>query len=135
MTMLTIGVPMGRARCRADRGSATVLVVAAMATLLALGAGALSLVGAVGASHEAHAAADLAALAGAVLLVRGEAAGAACARASRVAAQNGARLVTCRPFGDDALEVVVHAPVVGGVKGVGGDAVARSRAGPSPDKG
>lgn len=111
-----------------DRGSATVLVVAALAALLAAGVGALEIVGAVRASHQAHSAADLASLAGALILVRGGSPSSACSRAAVLARQNSASLVDCRPTGDSVLEVVVSVPGGTGL----GPAVARSRAGPAP---
>lgn len=111
-----------------DLGSATVLVVFAVAALLASGVGAMTLLGAVRASHQAHSAADLASLAGAMVLVRGESTASACARAAVVAEQNHASLVACGPSGDAVLEVVVTARSAPGL----GPAVARSRAGPAP---
>lgn len=113
---------------RRDRGSATVLVVAALASLLAAGVGALAVVGAVRASHQAHAAADLASLAGAVVLVHGGSASSACSRAASVAGQNRASLASCRVSADAVLELVVTASAGRGL----GPAVARSRAGPAP---
>ncbi len=120
-----------RLRCgllrRHDRGSATILVVAALTALLASAIGAMTLVGAVRASHQAHSAADLAALAGAMVLAQGESGPCACARAAVVAGQNRAGLVECHPSVDAVLEVVVTTP--SGAPGLG-PAVARSRAGP-----
>lgn len=112
---------------RLDRGSATVLVVTAIAALLTSGIGAMALVGAVRASHQAHSAADLAVLAGAMVLARGESEASACARATIVAAQNRAGLIACHASGDAVLEVVVTTS--SGGPGLS-PAVARSRAGP-----
>lgn len=91
-----------------------------MGVVLSVTLAALVLGSAVVASHRARLAADLAALAGA-----GRAqTGAACAEAGRVAARNGATLVSCSVEGSDVLLVVsVDA-------GLSGQATARSRAGP-----
>ena len=112
-----------------DQGSATVVVVAALGVLLTVGIGGLALVSAVVASHRAHAAADLAALSGAAVLVRGDGAAAACTRADAVARANGATTVSCRAGFDQSIELVVT--VRAGVSGVG-TATARARAGPDP---
>lgn len=88
----------------------------------------LLLASAVVASHRARAAADLAALAAAGKLMRGEPTGVACAAAAQVAAVNHARLQVCIP---SATEVRLSVTVPAGVKGVG-VATARSRAGAGP---
>jgi len=114
---------------RRERGSATVVVVAALGVLLTVGIGGLALVSAVVASHRAHAAADLAALSGAVVLVRGDGAVAACSRADAITRANGATPLSCRAGSDQSIELVVG--VRAGVSGVG-TATARARAGPDP---
>lgn len=91
----------------------------------------LVLASAVVASHRARAAADLAALAAAGELMRGEPTSLACAAGAQVAAVNGARLQTCIV---SATEVRLSVSVRAGVKGVG-VATARSRAGPGPSGG
>lgn len=91
----------------------------------------LLLASAVLASHRARAAADLAALAAAGVLMRGEPTGAACAAGAQVAAVNHARLQLCIA---SATEVRLSVAVLAGVKGVG-VATARSRAGPGPSGG
>jgi secretion/DNA translocation related TadE-like protein len=111
-----------------DRGSATVMVLAAVAVVLAMTGGALSVVSAVVAAHRAQAAADLAALATAAVFVRGEPSGVACGRGADIAARNGGRLAACRTGPDLSVELVVH--VEAGMARVG-TATARSRAGPS----
>jgi len=122
------------ARCRygrQDHGSATVVVLAVLGVILIVASGVFALVGAVVASHRAHAAADLSALAGASLMARGEGQGSACARASAVAHRNDAAPVSCRAGPDLSVEVVVSVEV--GVPGLGA-AAARARAGPAPEE-
>lgn len=88
---------------RDERGSATVLVLTmtvALAFLAVLGVTGSSLLLA---HRRAATAADLAALAGAAALQRGEA---GCPAAGRVAEANGGRVVTCHVEGD---QVVVRA--------------------------
>jgi secretion/DNA translocation related TadE-like protein len=81
-------------------GSATVLVVAVAASVLAAGAVGSALGGAVLLRHRAAAAADAAALSAAMRVGDGDSA--ACGRAAELARANGARLVAC----------AVHGPVV-----------------------
>jgi secretion/DNA translocation related TadE-like protein len=96
--------------------------------LLAMTVGALMVVSAVLASHRAQSAADLAALAAAMTLIRGESSSAACAQGSAVAAGNGGLLATCRAGPDLTVEMAVDVrstlPWVATAR-------ARSRAGPS----
>ena len=83
-----------------ERGAATPMVVACLSLLLALGA-ALGVVAAMVRDHRvAQSAADLAALAGAAALQRGDD---ACAAAGSVAAANGARLAGCHAEGSDVV--------------------------------
>ncbi len=110
-----------------DSGAATVLVIAAVAVILLVSAGALSLVAAVAASHRAHAAADLAALAGAQVLVDGGGSGQACASAARVSGQNGAAVVSCLTGPDLTMVLLVTVPSAPGLA----PAQARARAGPA----
>lgn len=91
----------------------------------------LLLASAVLASHRARAAADLAALAAAGVLMRGEPTSAVCAAAAQVAAVNHARVQHCIA---SATEVRLSVAVPAGVRGVG-VATARSRAGPGPSAG
>lgn len=113
----------------AERGAASVLVVA-MAGLLMLVGAAAGVVGAIVAAHRvAQSAADLAVLAGAATLAdqRGRD---PCAAAGEVAAANGARLGSCAVEGSDVLvEVVVDGPRW---LGQDQDLSARARAGPAP---
>ncbi|MFS8499594.1 MAG: flp pilus-assembly TadE/G-like family protein [Micromonosporaceae bacterium] len=118
----------GRSELRAsggtDRGSASVWCLAVGTVLLAAGLAATSLGAAQVARHQAQAAADLAALAGAPQAVRGP--DAACQRAAEIAAANRARLVGCRVEG---LDVVVTVEV-GSTLPAPRPASATARAGP-----
>ena len=120
------GVRGGLARRRqSDLGSATVWVLAT-GMVLVLIAVTLAMAGAATlARHRAQAAADLAALAGAMRAWEGEPV--ACQRAADISARNGARLVECRLDGLDLVVAVEVAPaqhiVVGVARGV-------ARAGP-----
>lgn len=122
----------GRAGDWSERGSATVLVLAATGCLvIALGA-ALALAGAVAARHEATSAADLAALAGAAVLGEGAAPPQACAEAARVAAANGGTLTGCSLGPDQSVVVAVAVPLTGPLALAGWRrAQAESRAGPA----
>jgi len=112
-----------------ERGAGTVLVLGVVLVgLLVCSAGAV-LGQAVVARHRAAAAADLAALAAADVLV-GRAAGDACGAAGRVAGRGGARLVSCRPAGEEVV-VEVAVDVAGVLSGLG-PARAAARAGPGP---
>lgn len=109
-----------------ERGAASLLVVALTGVLLLVGC-ALGVVAAMVADHRrAAAAADLAALAGAAALQRGDD---GCAAAEPLAAANGARLVDCAVEGSDVLVTVE----VTGPRWLGqrGDLVGRARAGPA----
>lgn len=114
-------------RTAAERGAATVLVTACLGLLLLLGC-ALAVVAAMVVAHRsAQAAADLAALAGAVAAGQG---GDPCAAASAVAADNGARLVRCATVGPEvSVEVEVAGPAWLGQRH---DLAAAARAGPDP---
>lgn len=121
--------PPSGSRCfRRDQGSGTVLVLAAMAVVFAATIGALMVLSAVLASHRAHSAADLAALAAAETLAKGADQGSACEVGMRLAAVNGASLVGCRAGPDLTVEVSVSVPASMPQIGV---ATARSRAGPA----
>ncbi|WP_205850017.1 Rv3654c family TadE-like protein [Nakamurella flava] len=109
---------------------ATVLVAAGLAALLVVLVAATWLAAAVTARHRAGAAADLAALAGAAVVVRG--ADAVCAAAVRVAEANGAGLDSCRVTG---VTVRVTTTVDVRVGPVDGSADGRAQAGPVSDVG
>jgi secretion/DNA translocation related TadE-like protein len=104
-------------------------VLGVLGALLVVAVGAFTLVGAVVASHRAHAAADLSALAGAAVLVQGQTPGSACAHAATVARRNDAVPGTCRASLDLSVEVLVS--VEPGIPGLAA-ASARARAGPAP---
>lgn len=88
---------------RADRGAASLLVVACLALLLLIGAAVGVVAAMVRAERVAQSAADLAALAGAVAQQRGSP---ACAAAREVAAANGATVESCVEREGDVLLVV-----------------------------
>ena len=90
-------------QCCEERGSASVLMAAIMGVVVALGGAAMLIAGYLVAHHRARAAADLAALSGAVARARGDD---ACDRARRIAPQNGARVTSCTRVGDDIDFVV-----------------------------
>jgi secretion/DNA translocation related TadE-like protein len=112
---------------RNERGSASLVAVAAMALLLAITVGGLYVGSAVIARHRVQAAADLAALAAAARLAGG--ADIACAQASAIARAMDATVADCVV---DDLDVVItaEAPVAFGAWGVG-RAYAAARAGPA----
>jgi secretion/DNA translocation related TadE-like protein len=87
-----------RPRRHSDRGSATIWSLGAIAVLCAVFGAVLALGHAVVVRHRAAGAADLAALAAADHWDEGSAG--ACARAERVAAAQGARLVRCAIAGE-----------------------------------
>ncbi|MBM0123816.1 Rv3654c family TadE-like protein [Pimelobacter simplex] len=112
---------------RSERGAATVLAVTLAGVLLLVGA-ATGVVGAIVVAHRrAQAAADLAALAGAVAV--GHSGRDPCAAAAGVAQANGAVLATCQVDGADVLVEVR----VGGPRWLGQDQdlMAAARAGPA----
>lgn len=90
---------------RRERGSATVLAVAAIAVVLSLATAALVVTATVRDVHAARGAADLAALAAAGPLAVG--AEPDCGAARRVAAANSAVLSTCASDGAGAVVVSV----------------------------
>ena len=104
------------------------VMLGVLAVVLLLTISGLTLASAVLASHRARTAADLAALAAAGELIRGELPGTACERAVRVANANYGQVQSCRAAGE---EVTLRVSVPAGVRGLG-VATARSRAGPAP---
>lgn len=110
-----------------DRGAAAVLVLTTAAVLVLAGS-TVSAVAAVGiARQRAATVADLAALAAAQRALEGEPA--ACRTAARIAAANGAGLVSCLLAGDVAEVVAEVRP--GGRLGRLGRATSQARAGPA----
>ncbi|WP_228395258.1 Rv3654c family TadE-like protein, partial [Modestobacter roseus] len=118
---------MRRPDGEAERGSATVWVVALAGLVAAVGMAAVLVGAAVVARHRATAAADLAALAAAGAAVQGDPA--ACAVASEVAVANGAAVTSCTVGAGAVVELHVRVPVRLGPLGVV-DADGRARAGP-----
>ena len=108
-----------------DDGSITVVAAVLIAGMLALVAVLAGVGVAAIARHRAAAAADFAALAGAVTARSGQQV--ACARASAVAAAGGAELDSCELAG---LDVRVQVSMPAGVFGL--QATARAHAGPAP---
>ncbi|KRF37288.1 Rv3654c family TadE-like protein [Nocardioides sp. Soil805] len=111
----------------AERGAATLLVVAAAGLLLFLGLALGGVSALVVAQRRVQSAADLSALAGATAAVEG---GDACAAAAGTARANGADLVGCVRSGD-SVRVAVTVPGVA-VPGGSRDVTAEARAGPAP---
>ncbi len=110
---------------REERGAASLLVVSFVALLLLIGC-ALGVVAAMVLAHRAaQSAADLAALAGASALQRGES---GCAAAGSVAADNGSSVGVCSVDGEDVwVSVTVPGPRW---LGQTSDLTAEARAGP-----
>jgi secretion/DNA translocation related TadE-like protein len=111
---------------RSESGVATIWGLAIMGILLLLAAFSAGVVSLVGARHQAEAAADLAAIAGAQAAVNG---GDACRSARRIAVANGGELVACG-VDDEVVEVRVEVDsprLLGQVWTL----IGRARAGPS----
>ena len=119
-------------RWRGDDGFATVVVLA-LAAVLTAAATLVATLGSVAVTrHEAMAAADLGALAGALHGREGR--GAACAAAARTAGAQGARLEDCRVAGSGpsvVLTVTVSVAPAGALS-AWGRVRASARAGPVP---
>ncbi|MDU0314123.1 histidine kinase [Phycicoccus sp. M110.8] len=114
--------------CR-DRGSGTVLMVAVVALVFLLTVAGVAVASAVLAVHRARAAADLGALAGAVVLAQGESSSSACGAARAVAARNGAVLLDCGAGADGSVVVRAATRVTLGLPGQPRAASASARAG------
>jgi secretion/DNA translocation related TadE-like protein len=113
----------------AERGSATVWVVALAGVLALVGAAVVLLGAAAVARHRAGAAADFTALAAAQRAVLGDAD--PCTTAQRLAEANGAMLVGCSAGPGAVVDVSVEVTLRLGRLGLH-DATARARAGPAP---
>lgn len=109
-----------------DDGVAGVLVLSLACVLALVGALGANLAAVAVARQRAAAVADLAALAAAARVLDGPAV--ACARAVRLATDNGGRLTSCSVAGDVAIVVAEVRPA--GPLGSLGAASARARAGP-----
>ena len=114
----TVGITRG-----ADSGSASLLMFAVSVPILAAFGGVMAVGDVIITRHQAQAAADLGALAGAARAAGGTEV--ACARAADLVVANGGRLTTCDVSG---LDVVIRVDVV--TRGGLGTASARARAGP-----
>jgi secretion/DNA translocation related TadE-like protein len=114
----------------ADRGSATVWVVIAMAVVVAAAAVSAILGAIMIARHRADAAADAAAIRVAMSALAGSVA--ACGAGAGLARANGARLVRCSLDGPDAV-VGVEVPLPGLLSRFGA-ATGRARAGPAGEE-
>ena len=114
-----------RAPGSAERGSASVVMVALIGVIVSTTAGALVLAGVVRASHQARLGADLSAVAAALELRDGGSASASCAEAARIASANGTSLQACSVSGSDVTVVVAASSAVWPQP-----ATARARAGP-----
>lgn len=114
-------------RQRSEGGVAVVWGIASMGLLVFFAVVCTQVVALVTAHRQAQSAADLAALAGAGALVRGDD---ACLAAHRVAQRNRASLTACRVSGTDVV-VGVHVRTRG-LAGRAHELEARARAGPGP---
>ena len=113
-----------------ERGSATLLMVGVLVVLLATGLAVICAAGYVAAAHAARAAADLAALSGAVAIESGAD---GCAAAGKIASDNHVRLVSCDHVGDQ-VEFVISVQVAHkidlGLPGLPTEIMASAHAGP-----
>lgn len=116
-----------------ERGSATVMVVAAVGVLALVLVAGLALGSAVVATHRARAAADLAALAVAQAVEQGVEPATACASGARLAARNGARPAGCVVAVDGSVTCRATTQPSFVLPGTSADTTtATARAGPSP---
>ncbi len=128
---MTRGFGAGGGDPRGERGSGTVLAVGVVAVVLTITLAVLAVVSAVTAGHQARAAADLGALAGAVRYQTDP--GGACGEAARIVVLNGGSLDGCSIGADGRVEVTASRRVAWRVWGLGRDqATARAVAGPDP---
>jgi secretion/DNA translocation related TadE-like protein len=113
-------------RVHHDRGAATIFILAVGLALVLMGVAGAAVGAARVGRHQAQAAADLGALAGAARAVEG--ADAACERAGRFVSANGGLVTSCQVSG---LEIIVRTEVaVTPLPGVTRHATAAARAGP-----
>ncbi len=117
---------VGQPHSRKDRGAASIWLLAAGLLLIAMSAVGAAMGAATIARHQAQAAADLGALAGAARAAEGSVS--ACSRAAGIVAANGGRLVSCVL---DGFELIVAVDVaVRPIRGIARTAHAAARAGP-----
>jgi len=122
----------GESARRDDRGSASVLMAGLMGVLVLLMGAAMLVAGFAVAHHRARAAADLAAVSGAMVFAQG---GDACRQARRSAQDNGASVRSCEQVGDQIDYVVtvrVAIPVRTRVRGLPDRVEAVAHAGSVP---
>ncbi len=122
----------GTTRRRRERGSGTVLALAATGVLSVLLVAGLALAAAVAAAHRARAGADLAALAAAAAVQAGATGSQACRRAAEICAANAAEQSGCVVEADGSVTVGATAPVGLAWPGTAPRARATARAGPAP---
>ena len=97
-----------------ERGGASILMAGVMGVVVTLSSVAMVICGYLLGYHRARAAADLAALSGAVAYQQGRN---GCAEARRLAAANGARLADCGQVGDQVdFVITVRAAVTVGLR-------------------
>ena len=120
-------------RRRGERGSGTVLALAATAVIVVVALGGLALASATSASHRAWAGADLAALAAAGAIQSGASDAEACRRAALVSTGSASLQSACVVRPDGSVSVTTSAQVGLALPGFGRlRARATARAGPAP---
>jgi secretion/DNA translocation related TadE-like protein len=118
-------------RAGGESGAMTVALAGVIAAVLLVLCGGMCLAAATVAAHRARAAADLGALAAALVLRRGGGEGEACARGATVAALNAARARDCRAAADGTVVLVTSSPVGLSLPGLDRlEARGQARAGP-----
>lgn len=118
---------------RCERGSSTVLALGLVAVLLTTTVAAFAVLSAMRAAHVARSAADLSALAGAVVHQQVPDDSASCAEARRIALRHEVELLTCSVDAGGVVTVTTSAPITHRLPGVGPErAEGRARAGPDP---
>jgi secretion/DNA translocation related TadE-like protein len=116
----------GVADAARDRGAASLMVLAIGLVLIMMGVAGAAVGAARVGRHQARAAADLGALAGAAQAIQGP--GVACATADRFVTANGARMTGCEV---DGLEIVVRVELAVAIR-PGPIRYARAAAGAGP---
>lgn len=125
---------MSRRDLRDDRGSSTVMALGLIAALITATVASLAVLSAVRAAHQARSAADLAALAGAVVHQEVSAASRPCAEVERITLRHDVELVDCQVDAVGAVTVTTSAVIPYRLGGVGPErAEGRARAGPDPE--